>query len=84
MIRLTGYSISEIILGIALTISVYTFSTIIYRLYLHPLSHLPGPKLAASTHLYKTYYSYHSTSPLYVQIDKLHEKYGMKYLAETT
>jgi hypothetical protein len=43
-----------------------------YDLYLHPLAHIPGPKLAATTYLYQTYFSLR----FYIQIGKLHEKYG--------
>ncbi|TAQ87316.1 hypothetical protein B7494_g4362 [Chlorociboria aeruginascens] len=47
-----------------------------YNLFLHPLKHIPGPKLAAATFLYQTYFSLVVGSRYYVQIGKLHEKYG--------
>ncbi len=35
---------------------VYSVVVSIYRLYLSPISHIPGPKLAALTQWYETYY----------------------------
>jgi hypothetical protein len=49
---------------------------LIYRLYFHPLSHIPGPRLAALTFLYQTYFSLVNGSRFYVQIGKLHKIYG--------
>jgi len=50
--------------------------TLLYRLYFHPLAHIPGPKLAAVTFLYQTYFSFVNGSRYYAQIGKLHEAYG--------
>lgn len=48
------------------------------RLFFHPLSHIPGPKLAAVTWFYQTYYSFAGEgSQYYLKIEKLHEIYGM-------
>ncbi|KAI1373545.1 cytochrome P450 [Hypoxylon crocopeplum] len=38
-----------------------------YRLFFHPLSHIPGPRLAAVTHAVEFYHDV---------IEKMHEKYG--------
>lgn len=48
-----------------------------YNLYLHPLAHIPGPKLAGATYLYQTYFSLVGGSRYYIQIGKMHEKYGI-------
>lgn len=50
--------------------------TIVYRLFFHPLAHLPGPLLARATHLYAFWYNMQGGS-FYLQIQKLHEQYGM-------
>ena len=47
-----------------------------YRLYLHPLANIPGPRLAALTYLYRTYYNATNGSRYYAQIEKLHAQYG--------
>ncbi|KAI9865656.1 MAG: hypothetical protein M1813_002114 [Trichoglossum hirsutum] len=56
--------------------SIWLAATIVYRLYLHPLAHVPGPKLAAITNLYGLYFSVVGGSRFYIQIQKLHEEYG--------
>ncbi|PGH17767.1 hypothetical protein AJ79_00908 [Helicocarpus griseus UAMH5409] len=58
------------------TIIFYTAAVAIYRIYLHPLSHIPGPRLAAATHLYIFYHNWYRSGKLYLQTEKLHAKYG--------
>lgn len=55
---------------------------IFYDLKRHPLAHIPGPKLAAITYLYQTYYSLVGGSRYYVKVGELHEKYGMIDVAQ--
>lgn len=50
--------------------------TVIYRLFFHPLARVPGPKFAAATWLYQTYFSFVGGSRYYIQIEKLHQIYG--------
>ncbi|KAH9482841.1 Cytochrome P450 monooxygenase [Psilocybe cubensis] len=46
------------------------------RLYFHPLSSFPGPRLAAATSLYKTYYDIIKGGEMLTQIHRLHSIYG--------
>lgn len=48
----------------------------IYRLYFHPLSHIPGPKLAACTHLYEFYYNVILSGKYLFEMEKMHQQYG--------
>ncbi|CAK1363042.1 Trichodiene oxygenase [Cercospora beticola] len=48
----------------------------IYRLYIHPLSQIPGPKLAALTWWYEVYYDVIQPGQYNFKIQKLHKKYG--------
>ncbi len=49
---------------------------LLYRRYFHPLAQVPGPALAAVTHLYAFYFSNVGGSRYYAQIERLHRKYG--------
>lgn len=48
----------------------------VYRLYLHPLSKFPGPKLAALTKWYEAYYEIVLNGKFTFHIEDLHRKYG--------
>ncbi|PTB37642.1 uncharacterized protein TrAFT101_005480 [Trichoderma asperellum] len=48
----------------------------IYRLYFHPLSHIPGPKLAACSHLYEFYYNVILSGKYLFEMEKMHQQYG--------
>lgn len=54
----------------------YLFLLSIYRLYLHPLRHIPGPKLAALTGWYESYYDVIQPGPYNFKLLDLHKKYG--------
>lgn len=47
-----------------------------YRLYLHPLSKIPGPKLAAISHLYEFYYDVVRGGTFIWEVEKMHRQYG--------
>jgi hypothetical protein len=49
----------------------------LYRRFLHPIANIPGPFLASTTHFYIVYYNLFSgKSQFYLQVEKLHKKYG--------
>ena len=58
---------------------LYCSAVAIYRLYLSPLAKFPGPKLAAITDWYETYFElFRGIGGQYTfQIQRLHEQYGM-------
>ena len=49
----------------------------IWRLKFHPLSKIPGPKLAALTGLYEVYYELSGRGTFYFKLQELHQEYGM-------
>lgn len=48
----------------------------IYNLFFHPLSHIPGPWLAAATHPPEFYHDVVRGGRYTTQIQQMHEKYG--------
>jgi hypothetical protein len=68
--------VSNIFKLLILVLFISLSSRVIYNVYFHPLVAIPGPKIAAATYLYQTYYSIVGGSRFYLQIGKLHEIYG--------
>lgn len=69
------------LVGALLTVLVLTVlrlvRTALYRLFFHPLEHIPGPNLAAITWNYERYYDvYPNYAQFWKKIGKLHEEYG--------
>lgn len=48
----------------------------IYRLYFHPLSNFPGPKLAAISSAYEFYFNVIKRGTFIWELERLHEIYG--------
>lgn len=61
-------------------IGVYTLIKILIVCYrispFHPLAQVPGPKLAAATRWYKTYWELWQAGQMTAQLHRLHEIYG--------
>lgn len=51
----------------------------IYRLYFHPLSKFPGPKLLAATSLYESYFNIIKGGMFIWEMERLHNVYGTSY-----
>lgn len=58
---------------LALTVAVYFMTMAFYRLFLHPLSHFPGPKLAAVSRWYEGYYDVVRNGQYTFKIAELHK-----------
>jgi hypothetical protein len=59
--------------GLFATVVIYKLA---YRLYFHPLAAIPGPRLAAATWLYETYFDLFLGGRFVFEIGRLHEIYG--------
>ncbi|KAL5040995.1 hypothetical protein BDW71DRAFT_192675 [Aspergillus fruticulosus] len=57
-------------------VSAYVASVVIYRLYLSPIAHFPGPRLAALTVMYEFYWEAIRNGQFTFHIGELHKKYG--------
>lgn len=51
-------------------------SVVTYRLFFHPLSKVPGPRLAAISRFYDFYYDCIQRGKFVFKIDELHKRYG--------
>jgi cytochrome P450 len=69
---------SQLLLEISVVgIVLYTLVLVVYRLYLSPVAHIPGPKLAALTHLYEGYYDVFGHQGRFLwKCKELHDRYG--------
>lgn len=57
-------------------LAVHRMSLIVYRLFFHPLRHIPGPRLAAVSSLYYAYWQVYNDGILVHHLPELHRKYG--------
>lgn len=66
---------SMLSLIIGSTIGLFILRSV-YRLFFHPLSHVPGPPLAAISHAYEFYHDAIRNGMYIWEIEKMHERYG--------
>ncbi|PYH76834.1 putative cytochrome P450 [Aspergillus uvarum CBS 121591] len=57
-------------------VALYSVALVIYRLYLHPLSRFPGPKIAAATGWYEFYHEVIRGGMYIHEIQRMHREYG--------
>jgi hypothetical protein len=62
----------------AVVLLIYLLCLAIYRLYFSTIAGFPGPKIAALTRWYETYYDvFASGGGMYMwEVEKMHQKYG--------
>jgi len=77
---MAGLMIQTPTLFVISTITYFVFLAV-QRLFSHPLAKVPGPRLAAITHLYMTYYDLVMLRGMVEQLEVLHKKYGPFFLA---
>lgn len=61
---------------LVLSLTLFVIVRAIYRITLHPLAKVPGPKLAGLSSLYGAYFDFPVTTSYTRQIMKLHDEYG--------
>lgn len=76
-VLLQNTSGTQMFLGASALLLLYGFLVGIYRVYFSPLSHIPGPKIAAFTWWYEAYYDVIKRGQYVDIIKKMHEKYGV-------
>ena len=76
---------NELFVYVPTIILAWITGLVIYRRYFHPLAAVPGPFIASITDLYVLKFNVFSQrSQLYLQIEKLHDKYGSSNLTITS
>ena len=78
-----GLSLGSTVAAAAVTASVWLVVLAAYRLFLGPLARFPGPKLAALTGWYETYYDCWRRGSYWVEVEQMHQKYGLMTLFNT-
>lgn len=59
-----------------IAVITYTACLSIYRLWFSPLAKFPGPRIAAFTTWYESYYDIVLKGQFSFHLDKLHQRYG--------
>lgn len=70
---------NALVLAAVVSCLVGTLSIVVCRLYFHPLSPIPGPRLAAVTGLYEFFYQCVKLGKYQFKIEELHKQYGKKF-----
>lgn len=72
------YSWASIIATLLLATCIYNIIIIFRRIYFHPLSRFPGPRIAAGTRWYEFYYDFFvgEGGQYFRKIEELHKQYG--------
>ena len=55
---------------------LYLLGLVLYRLFLSPISDIPGPRLTAATGWYETYYDVYKGGKFIFKIEEWHQQYG--------
>ncbi|KDN71960.1 putative cytochrome P450 [Colletotrichum sublineola] len=72
----SGYSSAVVIIGASIiSLVAFTFGTVVYRLWFHPLAKIPGPKLWATCDVFNMVHQQVKLDMAYRAIE-LHRKYG--------
>jgi hypothetical protein len=75
-IELSKISLIEAIAILVILYTLYGINLAIYRVYFHPLSKYPGPKLAAATLWYEFYFDVVKRGRFAWEIRRMHSVYG--------
>ena len=69
---------ASITLALVVGLTAYTLYGAIWRLYLSPISHIPGPRFAALTFLNEFYYDVYLGGKYTWKLLEYHETYGTR------
>ncbi len=66
----------DLVAALITTLFAYTLYIVLSRIFLSPLRHIPGPRLAALTSWYEFYYDAIQQGKFVWKIKDLHSQYG--------
>jgi len=69
-------SLHDWVLAFGLGVTTWFLWEVAYRLFLSPLTAFPGPRLAALTGWYETYFDCFKRGRYWVEIEQMHDLYG--------
>ncbi len=67
---------SGILLNLTVVAVIYIIVLVIYRVFLSPLANVPGPKIAAATGWYESYYDCLRAGEYIFEIERMHKLFG--------
>ena len=70
------FLVAQIARALVVIVTCRVAALILRRLVFHPLAHFPGPKLAAATWWYMTYYEVFKDGAFVDHLGYLHTRYG--------
>ncbi|RAH51212.1 cytochrome P450 [Aspergillus brunneoviolaceus CBS 621.78] len=73
---LASISTANLVSSAVICTALYLAGVAVYRLYLSPISHFPGPRLAALTWAYEFYYDWVLPGKYYERVAEMHRQYG--------
>lgn len=70
--------LSRLLIAGFISFTLYALGVVLYRLFFHPLAKLPGPKFAAITQWYETYYDVFKSpgGQYYLKLEQEHKRCG--------
>lgn len=73
---ISGLTLTQLLPTVAVLYVCGMVSVVLYRLFFHPISRFPGPRIAAATGWYQAYYDIWKRGTMTQNTAKLHEIYG--------
>ncbi|KAL3424986.1 hypothetical protein PVAG01_04267 [Phlyctema vagabunda] len=70
------YSLTQVAFAGSVIFIAYALTIAVYRIFLSPISHIPGPKLAALTYWYECYHDVIHRGQFVFHMQTLHKRYG--------
>lgn len=81
--QVRSISAGSIVLTVWAVVLIPFIITSLYRIYVHPLRHVPGPRLGALTELYGFYWNWIRGEGYSKSFNSMHKQYSTTWVAYT-